>query len=145
MVKRIFIDTNVWLRFILKDNENQFEPTSQLITLVEEGKLRPYISTIVLLEIACVLKSFYKISKNKIIEDLYTILETRNITIIEKTNFKKSLELSKNSNLKLSDSVIISSLPKEILMCTWDEEIKKVPSLNALTPKEILEKFDNFN
>lgn len=37
---KIFLDTNVWLRFFLYDND-QFASVEKLITAIEEGKFLP--------------------------------------------------------------------------------------------------------
>ena len=90
MVKKVFIDTNVWLRFLLKDEKNQLKPSRDLIKLAEEGKIRPYTSAIVLLEINYVLSKIYRISLARVQTVVGAILSTRNLVIIDKTNFKRA-------------------------------------------------------
>ena len=138
MVKKIFVDTNVWLRFLLIDIKDQYIKSKELIELFEEGKLRPYISTIVLLEVNFVLTSFYKLSKKEAFSVLEEILETRNVTLIEKTNFKKASKYYKKYNIKLSDCLVVSSVSENCVFCTWDEELKKIKGIKVLTPKEIV-------
>ena len=136
---KIFIDTNVLLRFILADDEKSFEECQSLFQLIESGGLTPYTSTIVLMEVFFVLTSTYKVKKQSAISDIDDILNTRNLTLIEKTNFKKAIKLHKKTNIKLSDGVIISQLPKSIILCSFDKEFKKIKEVNCKTPKEILE------
>ena len=62
MVKKVFLDTNIWLRFILKDSKKQFLDTKKFIEQIEEGKFRAYTSAIVFLEINFVLSKIYKIT-----------------------------------------------------------------------------------
>src|SRR3990167_4309159 len=104
-MKKLFLDTNIWLRFILEDNE-QAKDCRQLIIQIEAGKWRVYTSTIVLLEINYVLGSVYKIKQSQVIDDLEAILKTRNLTLIEKTNFVFALKLYRQTKVKLSDCLI---------------------------------------
>lgn len=139
-MKKFFIDTNVWLRFFLADNKRQFEDCKKFLTLNEQGRFKIYTSTVVLLEIAFTLKSFYHIRKKQIISDLETLLAARNLTLIEKTSFIKALALFKRHQIKLADCLIASQLPKDVTICTYDREFKKIKDLISLTPKEIIAK-----
>ena len=56
----IFIDTNYFLRFLLKDNEKQFIEVKKLFEKAILGEIDLYTSLIVIFEIYWVLSSFYK-------------------------------------------------------------------------------------
>jgi predicted nucleic acid-binding protein len=138
MKKKLFIDTNIWLRFLLADQKKQFEDCQKLFNLNEQGKIKIYTSTIVLLEIVFTLASFYQIKKAAIIADLKAILEARNLTLIEKTDFNKTLSLFEAYQTKLADCLIASQLPRDTLLCTYDQDFKKIKTLASLTPAEYL-------
>ena len=141
-MRKIFIDTNVWLRFLVADKKEEFEDCKNLLILNERGKFKIYTSTVVLLEIAYTLASFYQIPKKEIVSDLKNILRTRNLTLIEKTNFAKALQIFKKLNIKLADCLITTQIPRKILLCTYDKEFKKIKGLTSLTPKEIIQEED---
>ncbi|MEK7127468.1 MAG: PIN domain-containing protein [Patescibacteria group bacterium] len=136
-MRKIFLDSNIWLRFFLKDND-QFESTQKLIVATEEGRFKPYSSAIILLEVAYVLKSVYKLPAEKIIEMLDSICELRNVTIIEKTNSKMALKFMEKFNIKYSDCLIASQVKKDIILVTFDREFSKIKGLNCQTPSQIL-------
>lgn len=138
MVKKIFLDTNVWLRFLLKDQQQQFIWSEKLISAVEEGKFLPYVSAIVLLEIHYVLSKLYSIQKNKVDNIIRGILTTRNLVIVKKIDFKKAFDLSLNQNIKLSDCLIVANLPVNCQLITWDKQLKKIKNIKIKTPEEIL-------
>ena len=140
-MKKIFIDTNVWLRGIVNDNQ-QAKDCSQLIKAVESGRFAPYTSTIVLLETIHTLKSYYKIKYNQIIKDVETLLKTRGLSVIEITKFSKALKLHKKVKIKLTDCLIATQLPPRTTLVTYDRDFKKIPKLNPQTPKQILEKIN---
>ncbi|MBM3209112.1 type II toxin-antitoxin system VapC family toxin [Candidatus Shapirobacteria bacterium] len=140
-MRKIFIDTNVWLRFLLADKKDQFEACQKLLDLNEQGKLRSYTSTIVFLEIAYTLASFYKIERKQIIADLEDVLLARNLTLIEKTDFANAFSLFQQYQIKMADCLIATQLPKGAALCTYDQDFKKIRGLAALTPEEILKQF----
>lgn len=134
---KIFLDTNIWLRFFLQDNE-QFASVEKLITAVEEGKFLPYTSSIVFLELVFVLGKTYDLSKEKVKDYLEAILETRNLTLIEKTNTKKSLSFFAKYNVKFSDCLIASQIPTGVTLVSFDQEFLKIRDINTKTPEQII-------
>lgn len=137
-MKKFFVDTNVWLRYLLADKKKEFIDCQKFFISNEKGEFRLYTSTIVLLEIIYTLNSFYKIPRPKIISDIETILETRNLTLLEKTNFSEALSLFKRLSIKLADCLIASQLPKGVILCTYDNDFKKIKNLETQTPAEII-------
>ena len=132
---KIFLDSNIWLRYFLKDN-NQFESVEKLLNSIEEGKYLPYTSSIVLMEIAFVLSRLYKKLNKEIITCLEAILETRNITILEETDSKIAFSYYKELGIKFSDCLIASQIPKDIIFITYDSDFPKIKSLNVKNPSE---------
>lgn len=137
-MKKIFIDTNIWLRFLIGDKKQQFESCQKLLILNEEGKFKSYTSTIVLLEVIYTLSSFYKIKKETILADIKAILSSRNLTLIEKTDFKKALLLYQKHNVKLADCLIASQIPEKVFLCTYDRDFKKIKRITSLPPEEVI-------
>lgn len=137
-MKKVFIDTNVWLRFLVADQKEKYEACKKLIGFNEEGKLRIYTSTIVLSEIIYTLTSFYRVSKRAIIKDIKTILSSRNLTLIEQTNFRKTLACFSKHNIKLADCLIGTQLPKKTILCTYDRAFQKIKNIVSLTPEKII-------
>ncbi len=136
-MKKIFLDSNIWLRFFAHDNP-QFDSVRNLISAIENGQYLPYASAIVLLEISYVLKTAYKQPKDKIDEYLKSVCEIRNITIIDKTNTKRALEILEKTGIKFSDCLIASQIKKGIILATFDRELSKIKNLNCQTPAKIL-------
>lgn len=125
-MSKVFIDTNIFIRFIIKDDTKKLEDCSRLFERIEEGKIRPYTSNIVILEIQFVLIKIYKFSKNQALEDINTLLSLRNLTIIDKTNTKIALDLYRKNNIKYVDCLIATQIPKGTKLVTYDEEFSKL-------------------
>lgn len=135
---KIFIDTNIWLRYILKDDEDQFKQCRKLIEKIESGSFKPYISTIVLLEIYFILTSTFKIEKRNIQEYIKSILEARNLTLIDKTDFREAWKIHQKTDVKLADCLIASQLPTKTTLISYDKDFKKIKGLQVLLPAEVL-------
>lgn len=135
---KIFLDSNIFLRVFLKDNQKHYNQATQILTLVKEGNIQPYTSTIVFLEVNYVLRSFYKLSMVQTILYLNSIKSLRNITILETTDLEKSLEFYKTYKIKFSDCLIASQIRKDIILVSFDEELRKIKEVNSQTPAEFL-------
>ncbi len=134
---KIFLDSNIWLRFFLHDNK-QFEPAEQLINLIEEGRFFPYASSIVLMEIGFVLGKVYVLPKPKIVEYLSAIIDTRNITILDKTDHRKTMYYYDRYNVKFNDCLIASQIAKGMILVTFDKEFLKIKEISVRTPGQII-------
>lgn len=135
---KIFIDTNLWVRFFLQDVQAQYEITKNLLAKVEIGELRAYTSAIVLLELQYVLQKFYKLSYEGLIEAFGVIKRLRKLTIIEKTNFDLALKYYKQYHIKFSDCLIASQLKEDMVLVSFDEELAKIKETTVKKPQEVL-------
>lgn len=141
-MKKYLLDTNVWLRFILNDDQEQFEWSNRLINLIEENKIYPYISPIVFMELNFILVKLYKFTKSEVENLIQDILMTRNLVIANKMDFLKSFEWHKKYRVKLADCLIVGSLPKNCQLVTWDNEFKKINDIKTVSPKEAVEEIE---
>lgn len=136
---KIFLDTNIWLRYFVKDNINQYEASLKLILRAEQGEVRLCTSSIVLMEINHVAHRIYHIPKDQIIIWFKAIYKIRNITLVEKTNFDLALSFYQKYNIKLADCVIASQLPKKVTLVSFDEELSKIKEIVVKKPQEVIE------
>jgi predicted nucleic acid-binding protein len=137
-MKKVFVDTNVFLRYFVPEDNNSFEKSKRLFEIIESGGIIPYTSCIVILEIIYVLMRSYKFSFKEISSKIPLILKLRNLIVLEKTNTKKALELYLKHNIKFGDCLIATQIPKGVILCTYDEEFKKIPGLISKKPQEII-------
>lgn len=133
-----FLDSNIWLRFLLKDKPSSFKNCLKFFEDVESGRIKPYTSTIVLLEVNYILSKFYKLNGRETINTLEGILKTRNLTLIEKTDFKKAFNLHQKYKIKLADCLITTQVPQKAVLCTYDEDFIKIPRLKVKTPSQLV-------
>lgn len=99
----IFVDTNYFLRFLLKDNTKQHNQAKELFNSGVQGKCKLFSSTIVYFEIYWVLHSFYGKNKKELCAILENILRLEFIDFEEREILFEAVDLFKDSNLSLED------------------------------------------
>ena len=128
-MKKVFVDTNVFLRYLVPEDKNSFEQSKKLFGTIEKGTIIPYISSIIVQEIIYVLSRSYKFSYKEICLKLPLLFALRNLVILEKTDTKKAIDLYLKYNIKFGDCLIATQIPKGVMLCTYDEDFKKIPGL----------------
>ena len=98
-----FVDTNYFLRFLLRDNESQYEKTKQLFIEASNGEIELTTSVIVFFEVYWVLKSFYGKSKSELCEILDKLLALTFIHLEEREILKNSLQFYEAYSLSFED------------------------------------------
>jgi len=135
---RVFFDSNVWIAYLTQRNETEFKSVNQLINLVKDGKIIPYTSNIVFLEVFFVLVSLYKFNKLTVGKDLTSLFDLRNLIVVEKTDTRKAFEYCQQFQIKLADAFIATQIPEKVTLSTFDKEFKKLAFLESATPSEII-------
>lgn len=135
---KLLLDSNIWIRYLIRDNEVSFRSCLALFEAFEKGEIRPYISTIILLEIYWVLTSYYRIQKKEVQRDIEKICALRGLVILGKTDFRRAFDIHKQVGIKLADCLIAGQIEQGIVLCTYDKEFAKIPSVRAMTPGEVL-------
>ena len=137
-MKKVFLDTNVFLRFFVPSDTEKHRASKELISYIEKGALRAYTSNIVFLECYYVLTSFYKTPRDQVVEIFTRISGMRNITIVEQSDTKQAIALWKQPSVKFMDCLIATQVGKGITLVTYDREFRKFPSLAVADPAEVL-------
>jgi predicted nucleic-acid-binding protein len=100
------IDTNVLIRFLVRDDKAQFERARKLIKR-ETGRGEPvFISQLVLLETEWVLRSRYGASKTEISTAISALLESREVQFEDESSVEQALFVWKDSTADFADCLI---------------------------------------
>ena len=135
-MKKFLLDTNVWLRYFLKDEPEQYKWARKIMLLAEEGRFLPYISVITFLEIHYLLLKNYDLSFDKWKKVVEAILEVRNLVVVDRTDLVSGLENHFETKIKLADYLIASGLPKGGVLVSWDKDFAKMRGVNFLSPEQ---------
>jgi predicted nucleic-acid-binding protein len=79
-----FIDTNLFVRFLVKDVTKKSRKVKRLIDDLEQGKIEAEISDMVIAELVWVLESFYKLPPEEVAEKILYIVNLRGLKITNK-------------------------------------------------------------
>lgn len=135
-----FIDSNIFLRTLIKEDEKSFKECYQFLNLVQENKIKAFTSSLILAEINWVLESFYKFKKSEIIKALKSILNLKGLKIVDKTKPILAVEIFQNFNVKFIDALIASNLQifkKQAIVISYDKDFDKMKIIRK-KPKEII-------
>jgi len=100
------IDTNVLVRYLVRDDQQQFERVRRLINR-ELGKGEPVlVSLLVLLETEWVLRSRYSLGKTQMLLTLSALLEASDLVLEDEPAVEHAIYSWKESAANFSDCVI---------------------------------------
>ena len=103
-MKKKFIDTNIFLRYLTKDDPLRYDRCKGLFKKTIEGKLDLVTSGMVIAELVWTLLSHYKAPKADVIEKISIIVSTKNIFIPEKDIIVDALVLFGRKNIDYIDA-----------------------------------------
>lgn len=138
----VFLDANIIIRFLVRDDEQKAEQVKQLFLFLEAGKISAETDMIVVAEIVWVLSSFYKLDRETIAEYLTLFLATKYLVVKEKPLIQKSIELYKRVSADFIDCFVAAAASKrKALICSYDKDFNKFEGIERLEPEDILKKF----
>ena len=100
------IDTNVLVRFLLRDDEAQFQKANKLIQREVTAGRGVLVSQLVLLETEWVLRSRYGFSKIQLLEVIASLLDTRDIQLADEQSVEEAIYQWKEANADFADCLI---------------------------------------
>jgi len=108
MDEPIFVDTNVFLRFLVGDVASFYQKAKELFKEAESGEVKLETNEMVIAEIVWVLESYYGFSKAEIKEVIDTILDTKNLKVANHTRLKEAIGVYASGKMDFIDAYNIS-------------------------------------
>lgn len=123
----ISLDTNVLVRFLVKDDEVQYQTVLDFLMELENTNRHAYIPLLVVLEINWVLSFRYKIARIDIIEQLLELMENPVFCFENQVKLEQVLLLAKNNTFDLSDLLIACrcQVANNLPVMTFDKKASK--------------------
>lgn len=100
------IDTNVLVRFLVRDDKGQYERARKLIKRELAADEDVFLSLVVLVETEWVLRSRYSLAKADIIEAMSGLLSAKEIQFEHEPAVEEALYLWKDSAAEFADCLI---------------------------------------
>jgi predicted nucleic-acid-binding protein len=127
------IDTNVLVRFLVRDNEGQFEKARKLIKREISAGRRVFVNQLVLMETEWVLRSRYAVTKQQIIEAISSLLDADDLQFEDEPTIEEALFLWRDSAADFADCLIGAKYRR--LRCrataSFDLKAAKLPAFIA--------------
>jgi len=134
-MNKVFVDTNLFLRYLTNDLPEQAAHLENLIERSNRGELRLVANSMVFAEIVWTLQSFYQYPKDKIDEIVSAIVASEAFEIEERDILLQALEDFHSLNIDFVDAYIASWMQKRRLdkIATLNKkDFKRIPGLSIV-------------
>ena len=133
---RKFIDTNIFLRYLTRDDPTKYGKCREIFKQAMEGKIELATSAIIIAELMWTLLSYYKIAKADVIEKISIIVGSRNLYIPDRDVIADAFLLYSRKNIDFIDAYNAVFMKyhniKEIY--SYDEDFDLVEDITRIEP-----------
>ncbi|QER41293.1 type II toxin-antitoxin system VapC family toxin [Thermodesulfobacterium sp. TA1] len=133
---RKFLDTNIFPRYLTKDDEEKAYKVLDLLKKIEKGEEKVITSPLVIFELIFTLQKYYKLPKEEIKNLVLPLINLRGLKLPYKAVFEKTLEVFPNTNVSFADLFnyffMLEHEVKEIY--SYDEDFDELPEVKRLVP-----------
>jgi uncharacterized protein len=121
---RVFVDTNVFLRFLTQDDLAKVEKDRRLFASAVAGEVVVETSLLVIAEIVWTLESFYGLTHDEVAEQVTTILATPNIECSNKELLVEALLAYTERTVDFIDAyhAVLLGRRRDISLATFDRK-----------------------
>ena len=132
----IFLDTNVFLRFYLRDDASKAERCKDLLRDIASGKKRAVTSTMVVAEIVWVLERTYRRPRREIADFVMSLLALPNLRLAEKPLIEAAVASYAVQDIDFIDAYNAALMAHQgvTVIYTYDRHFAKMPSVQACEP-----------
>jgi predicted nucleic-acid-binding protein len=132
----IFLDTNIFLRFFLRENELVVRNIEKLFYEIISDRITGISNVLVIAEIVWVLESTYKWGKEKICDNIEFILNTPNIKFKERTIIVHAVNIYKKENIDFIDAYNFSYMKYYGInkIYSFDKDFDKLEDIKRIEP-----------
>lgn len=126
-MQHYFVDTNVVLRFLLKDNKILYPKAKKIFEEAEDGAINVWTTDVVILELIWTLKSLYKYDRFTIREKIESIIFLPNFEVLNKKLILQALQDFANKNVDFADAYNFQLAKKEDKkILSFDKDFRKL-------------------
>ena len=100
------IDTNVLVRFLVRDDQTQFEKARKLLKREVSNGRRVFTNQLVLLETEWVLRSRYGLAKTLMLDTISRLLDAPDIQLEDEPAVEEALFIWRDANADFADCLI---------------------------------------
>jgi predicted nucleic acid-binding protein len=126
MSERRLADTNLIVRFLMRDHEKHAQAARRLMAACDQGEITLILLPIVLAECVFVLASFYQQSRDHVARALGDFISSPGIELSGTSLYLDALDRYRTSNIHFVDCVIAATAARDdIAIATFDRDFRK--------------------
>lgn len=128
------LDTNILVRFLVRDDEKQLASVQKLVRAALAAGETLFVPITVALELEWVLRSNFKFSKEEVTHTLASLLATSELSFESESAFEIALALYKNGSADFSDCMhtALAHAAGESPLWTFDRDASKIDGAKLL-------------
>ncbi len=124
-MKTLYLDANILLRILLKDDEESFERAQQYFMKARQKKIQLVLLSEIILEVQYVLRKVYSISRKETGQILKKIIRTLYIDCPDRHLYDSALDLYIRFNIDLVDIILFKKAQAEnAKVLSFDSDFK---------------------
>lgn len=126
-MKKYIVDTNVFLRFLLKDNKKYYQKAENYFKQAKEGKIELILLPEVVFEIDYVLRGVYALSKKQSADILIKPIKSPSLKVVNRDILVEAGEKYKKINVDLFDLYLFQTARSEKAdVLSFDKDFKRI-------------------
>jgi uncharacterized protein len=133
-----FLDTNILLRYLTKDDVSKAKRAFELLLRVEQGEEKVITSSLVIFETIFTLQRFYRLPRQEIKDLVLPIISLRGLYLPGKNVYYHAFDLYVTQNISFADAYNAAYMISEQLsdIYSWDTDFDKIEGIIRLEPEE---------
>lgn len=131
-MKRCFVDTNLFVRYLTDDDTEKADRVEALLGEASEGRVRLVTADLVLVELVRVLESSYDLKPVEIAPMIRSILATPGMEVINGTLLVEALDHYEGNNIDIVDGYIAALMEKLNITHVYSFDRKHLSRLKSL-------------
>lgn len=126
----VFVDTNIFIRYLTKDDFQKAEACLRLFEQAKHNEAELLTSETVIAEVVYILSSrrLYKLSRQDIRMRLYPILTISGLKLADKRQILRALDLYSVNNVDFEDALSIAIMERQSItdIYSYDEDFDRI-------------------
>lgn len=131
-----FLDTNILLRYLTRDDEGKARRALALMVRLERGEERVVTSPMVIFETVFTLEKSYGTGRSAIKERLSDIISLRGLQLANKQLYYEALDLYARTTISFADAYTVALMRDQGLteIYSWDSDFDNVEGIVRSEP-----------
>ncbi len=131
-----FLDTNILLRYLLRDDEEKARRALGLLSRVEQGREKVAVSPMAIFEVVFTLQRRYQVPRQQIRDSVKDILSLRGMELPNKSTYARALDLYAATKVSFPDAFHAAYMDSRKIeeIYSWDRDLDRLEGIRRVEP-----------